>query len=118
MNKYLFSCLLFLCSCICIAQKNQTDAAGLKQGYGEKLDPKTGKLTYKGTFKNNKPQGIFYYYYPGTDSVHSKSEFRQDGKIAYVTMYHLTGKIEAKGKYLNEEKDSVWTFFDERGLLL
>lgn len=98
--------------------KNQTDAAGLKQGYWEKLDAKTGKISYKGTFKNNKPQGVFYYYFPNSDSVRSKSEFRQDGKIAYVTMYHATGKMQAKGKYLNEEKDSVWSFYDEKGILL
>lgn len=98
--------------------KNQTDAAGLKQGYWEKLDTKTGKVSYKGTFKNNKPQGVFYYYYPSSDTVRSKSDFRQDGKIAYVTMYHLTGKIQAKGKYIDEQKDSLWTFYDERGTLL
>ena len=98
--------------------KNQTDAAGLKQGYWEKLDTKTGKISYKGTFKNNKPQGVFYYYYPGMDSVRSKSDFRQDGKIAYVTMYHITGKTQAKGKYINEEKDSVWNFYDDKGKLL
>jgi len=98
--------------------KNQTDAAGLKQGYWEKLDAKTGKISYKGTFKNNKPQGIFYYYYPSSDSVRSKSDFKQDGKIAYVTMYHLTGKMQAKGKYINEQKDSIWTFYDDRGTLI
>src|ERR1700740_3756867 len=102
MFKYYISVLFSVFLCNVIAQtKNQTDAAGLKQGYWEKLDTKTGKISYKGTFKNNKPQGVFYYYYPSTDSVHSKSDFRQDGKIAYVTMYHLTGKIEAKGKYIN-----------------
>jgi antitoxin component YwqK of YwqJK toxin-antitoxin module len=118
--KTILSCILFLCSCICTAQnKNQTDAAGLKQGYWEKLDTKTNKISYKGTFKDNKPQGIFYYYYPAMDSVRSKSEFKQDGKIAYVTMYHLkTGKIQAKGKYINEEKDSVWNFYDEKGILI
>ena len=76
---------------------------------------------WKGQFCliNNKPQGVFYYYYPGSDSVHSKSDFRQDGKIAYVTMYHLTGKMLAKGKYVNEQKDSVWNFYDTlKGILI
>ncbi len=99
--------------------KNQTDAKGLKQGYWEKTDADTKRLIYKGAFKDNKPQGVFYYYYKGTDSLRSKSDFRQDGKVAYVTMYHLTtGKIQAKGKYINEDKDSVWNFYDEKGVLL
>ena len=99
--------------------KNQTDDKGLKQGYWEKMDTKTRKMSYKGNFKDNKPQGIFYYYYKGTDSLRTKTDFRQDGKIAYVTMYHLkTGKIQAKGKYINEEKDSLWSFYYEWGDLL
>ena len=99
--------------------KNQTDANGLKQGYWEKKDDVSGKLIYKGTFKDNKPQGIFYYYYKNSDTVHTKSDFRQDGKIAYVTMYHPTGKLQAKGKYISEEKDSVWNFYDgNKGLLI
>ena len=120
MSKYLVTCILYLVSWLCQAQtNNQTDAKGLKQGYWEKIDTETGKIAYKGTFKDNKPQGIFYYYYKGTDSTRSKSEFRQDGKIAYVTMYHLTtGKPQAKGKYIAEEKDSLWSFYDAKGVLL
>ncbi len=99
--------------------ENKTDAQGRKQGYWEKVDPKTGKIVYKGTFKDNKPQGLFTYYYPETDSVHSKTDFRQDGKIAYVQLFHLvSGKIQAKGKYVNEEKDSTWNFYDERGNII
>lgn len=99
--------------------ENKTDAQGRKQGYWEKTDPQTNKIIYKGSFKDNKPQGLFIYYYAGTDSVHSKSEFRQDGKIAYVKMYYLaSGKLQAQGKYVNEQKDSTWNFYDEKGKLL
>jgi antitoxin component YwqK of YwqJK toxin-antitoxin module len=98
--------------------ENKTDAQGLKQGYWEKVDPKTNKIIYKGTFKDGKPQGTFTYYYENADSVRSKSEFRQDGKVAYVTMFYATGKKEAKGKYVNEQKDSTWNFYDQRGGLL
>lgn len=120
MNKYLIFCTLYLSSWFCQAQtKNQTDTKGLKQGYWEKIDTETGKIAYKGSFKDSKPQGVFYYYYKGMDSIRSKSEFRQDGKIAYVTMYHLTtGKVQAKGKYIAEEKDSLWSFYDAKGVLL
>jgi len=99
--------------------ENKTDAQGRKQGYWEKTDPKTGKMVYKGTFKDNKPEGLFTYYYEGIDSVRSKSDFRQGGIIAYVQMFHLvSGKIQAKGKYINEQKDSVWNFYDERGNII
>ncbi|HEX7414079.1 MAG TPA: hypothetical protein VF411_08530 [Bacteroidia bacterium] len=120
MFKYITTVLFAVIFCKINAQtKNQTDDKGLKQGYWEKIDTETGKISYKGTFKNNKPQGIFSYYYKGTDSLRSKSEFRQDGKVAYATMYHLaTGKIQAKGKYVSEAKDSLWNFYDERGNLL
>ena len=120
LNRFLFILYVMISASSGWTQStNQTDAKGFKQGYWEKIDPQTGKISYKGSFKDNKPQGFFYHYYKGTDSLRSKTEFRQDGKIAYVTMYHLpTGKIQAQGKYSNELKDSVWIFYDERGVLL
>ncbi len=120
MKKYLFSYLLILISCLSVAQtKNHTDARGFKQGVWEKKDEVSQKLIYKGTFKDDKPQGVFYYYYKNSDSLRTKTEFRKNGKIAYVTMHHLTsGKMQAKGKYINEEKDSTWNFYDEKGVLI
>ena len=100
----------------CYSQ-NKTDAKG-KQGYWEKVDPSTKKIIYKGTFKDDKPQGLFTYYYKGMDSVHTKMDFRQDGKIAYAQLFHTTGKIQANGKYIVEQKDSVWNFYDEKGSII
>jgi antitoxin component YwqK of YwqJK toxin-antitoxin module len=121
MKGYVFFVMLwlFVGSYLLIAQdKNKTDAKGLKQGYWEKLDPATKKVLYKGSFKNDKPQGVFYYYHKGTDTLRSKMDFREDGKIAYATLYGINGKIEANGKYVNELKDSVWNFYDGKGVLL
>lgn len=98
--------------------ENKTDEKGRKQGYWEKIDPATKNKIYKGTFKDDKPQGLFVYYYKGMDSVRTKMDFRQDGKIAYAQLYYYTGKIEAKGKYIGEQKDSVWSFYDGAGLLI
>jgi antitoxin component YwqK of YwqJK toxin-antitoxin module len=100
------------------AAQNKTDEKGRKQGYWEKLDPNTKKAIYKGNFKDDKPQGLFTYYYPGMDSVRTKMEFRQDGKIAYAKLYYNNGKMEAKGKYIREQKDSVWNFYDAAGVLI
>lgn len=93
------------------------DASGKKQGYWRKKDDKTNKLLYEGLFKDDKPQGVFKYYYP-FDSVKVIMNFKQDGKIAYSTMFHPTGKKMAYGKYINEQKDSVWTYYDDLGVLI
>ncbi len=94
-----------------------TDAAGKKQGYWKKVDTKTGKLIYEGLFKDDKPQGLFKYYYPH-DSIKAKMFFIKDGKMSYSTMYHITGKKMAYGKYIGEEKDSVWNYYDDKGVLI
>lgn len=93
------------------------DASGKKQGYWKKKDDKTNKLVYEGLFKDDKPQGVFKYYYP-FDSVKVIMNFKQDGKIAYSTMFHPTGKKMAYGKYISEQKDSVWTYYDDKGVLI
>jgi len=94
-----------------------TDASGKKQGYWKKKDEKTSKLLYEGLFKDNKPQGVFKYYYPN-DTLKALMNFKQDGKIAYSTLFHANGKKMAVGKYINEIKDSVWLYYDEKGILI
>ena len=95
-----------------------TDAQGRKQGYWKKVDEKSQKLIYEGMFKDDKPQGIFKYYYP-FDTVKAIIDFKQDGKFAYAKLYHPTGKLMAKGKYVGESiKDSLWTYYDDLGVLM
>ena len=94
------------------------DAKGKKQGYWKKKDEKTNKLIYEGAFKDDKPVGVFKYYYPN-DSIRAIMNFRSGGKIAYAKLFHLNGKRMAEGKYINKEiKDSTWVYYDESGLLL
>ena len=95
--------------------QTQTDANGKKQGYWKKKDDKN-KLIFEGLFKDDKPQGIFKYYYP-FDSIKAVMNFKP-GNVAYSTMFHPTGKKMATGKYINEQKDSVWTYFDDKGVLI
>lgn len=116
MNRYYFIIFSFIFSVSCFSQ-TQTDANGKKQGYWRKKDEKTNKLIYEGLFKDDKPQGIFKYYYPH-DTIKAIMNFKQDGKIAYSTMFHPTGKKMAYGKYIGEDKDSVWTYYDEKSILI
>ncbi len=110
--KYYFALLIILGSGV---YAQTIDATGKKQGYWKKKDEKTNKLVYEGLFKDNKPQGLFKYYYPN-DTLKAKMDFRKDGTISYSTLYHPTGKKMATGKYINELKDSVWIYFDEKGI--
>lgn len=116
MTRFITIILITLFS-IQINAQTQTDASGKKQGYWKKKDEKSGKLIYEGLFKDNIPQGKFKYYYP-FDSIKAIMDFKHDGKIAYSTMFHPNGKKMAYGKYIGENKDSVWTYFDETATLI
>src|ERR1700741_4019477 len=116
MIKQFLTISAFLLAQFVVAQT--VDATGKKQGYWKKKDEKTNKLIYEGLFKDDKPQGVFKYYHPN-DSVKAIMDFKQDGKIAYSKMFHLTtGKRMAYGKYIGEAKDSVWEYYDEAGILI
>lgn len=94
------------------------DASGKKQGYWKKKDDK-GNLVYEGEFKDDKPVGTFKNYYPGDTARRAITYFKNGGDIAYTKMYHqLTGKIMAQGKYIKEQKDSVWIFYDDLGVMI
>jgi antitoxin component YwqK of YwqJK toxin-antitoxin module len=116
MTKYIYLWLFLGIFCLAFSQ-NQTDANGKKQGYWKKKDEKSNKLIYEGLFKDDKPQGLFKYYYPH-DTVRALTNFKLDGKMAYSTLFHPNGKKMASGKYIGEEKDSVWNYFDESGTLI
>ena len=94
-----------------------TDGQGRKQGYWKKTDDK-GKLIYEGLFKDDVPVGKFKYYYPN-DSVRAVMFFRNEGKSAYVRLFHMNGKRMGEGRYVGKEiKDSTWTYYDELGVLI
>ncbi|HQQ93969.1 MAG TPA: hypothetical protein PLQ93_05405 [Bacteroidia bacterium] len=114
--KHLLS--LTICLCLNLAYTQTKDAQGRKQGYWKKTDEKTGKLIYEGNFKDDQPVGTFKYYHIN-DSIKSIIVFNPDGKSAYATHYHMSGKRMACGKYSGKEiKDSVWTYYDEAGVLI
>ena len=50
---------------------NELDASGKKQGIWTKTY-KNGNLRYRGQFKDDKPQGLFYYYFSSGESQAEK----------------------------------------------
>jgi antitoxin component YwqK of YwqJK toxin-antitoxin module len=88
---------------------NKTDEKGLKQGSWKKLD-ENGTCVYVGQFKDDKPYGSFTYF--DTDGrIMTKMDFRNGGSIAYGKMYFANGFLQAEGKYVNQQKDSIWKFY-------
>jgi antitoxin component YwqK of YwqJK toxin-antitoxin module len=110
------TCIFSIISLFSFAQLNQVDAKGKKQGVWEKKYPNSNAYEYKGQFKDDKPIGTFYYYYPSTKK---KAIIQHDEKTgrAVAKLFHESGVDLAYGIYINQLKDSVWTYYGPSGKL-
>ena len=101
---------------ILVAQDfNQTDANGLKQGKWKKLYSNQ-RVRYEGQFKDDKPYGLFKYYYEN-GKLQATNNHVGNGTVANH-VYHPNGKIKAKGIFREQKKDSLWQYFNENELLV
>jgi len=88
---------------------NQTDMNGYKQGYWKKYYD-DGVLRYKGFFQNNKPVGHLTRYYDSGKKM-ADVEYSSDGITSYATLYYQTGSLAAEGKFVHQDKDSLWKYY-------
>ena len=95
---------------------NQTDAQGRKQGVWKKPYKGSRVFRFVGQFKDDVPYGKFVYYYE-TGEVEAVVNFSNNGKVTRSKMYHRSGYMMAQGKYVDQKKDSVWVYYDDRGLI-
>lgn len=100
-----------------VAQQNQTDEQGRKQGNWVKY--KDGVKFYEGEFKDDKPIGNFLRYYR-SGRLSSKSSFSEEGKRCDAEIYYDKRKnpLKAKGVYINQQKDSLWLYYNNEGVLV
>jgi antitoxin component YwqK of YwqJK toxin-antitoxin module len=108
--------VLFL-SCNFVFGQNLTDSKGKKQGAWSKTYPNSRILQYKGAFKDDKPVGIFTYYYL-SNSVKAVIEHQSNSNRSVAKMYHENGKLMSVGIYRNLKKDSLWYNYNEAGFLI
>ncbi len=118
-NKALAGLLTFIIVFISIAMEaqeissdtiwNQTDMNGYKQGYWKKYYD-TGLLRYKGFFCNNRPFGHLTRYYESGGKM-ADIEYPSDGITSYATLYYQDGSLAAQGKFIRQEKDSLWKYY-------
>lgn len=117
--KRVLMVILFVLPLMLFAQNrslnNFTDANGLKQGTWKVRHESSQAIRYIGQFKDNKPYGLFKYYYK-SGVLSAVMEFNNNRSS--VTMYHENGIVMSVGKYQNQLKDSVWYFFNNRNELL
>jgi len=110
--KNLFVVIFVLFSVLAFSQgENKTDAKGQKQGEWKKYH-KNGMLRYVGSFKNDKPIGVFKYYY---DTGKLQVEMTHLKSKSYAKVHYETGEVKAVGKYVNQKKDSTWVYYDLDG---
>lgn len=93
---------------------NQTDKKGMKQGKWRKNHEETGTIRYTGQFKDNMPVGSFHYY-DQNGSLQTKMVHGDSGR-AFCTMFYPDSGVMARGIYINQVKDSTWTFYNEDGV--
>ncbi len=91
--------------------------AGFGQGFGTKNGPwqstyPDGSLKSKGQFKNDVPYGEFVYFYK-SGKTKATMDYRDNGKIAYNTSLYESGQLMAQGKYVNQLKDSIWSYYGD-----
>lgn len=108
-------CMLFAVLTV-EAQVNQRDSKGRKQGVWQKNYPKSNAFEYKGQFKDDKPVGTFYYYYPSS-KIKAIVKHDPNSNRSSCVMYQESGVIFAQGIYRNQLKDSIWMNYGPSGRL-
>ncbi|MFM6933854.1 MAG: toxin-antitoxin system YwqK family antitoxin [Flavobacteriales bacterium] len=110
--KYLV--VFLLCLNAAYGQVNQVDAKGLKQGLWYKNYPGTKIHIYEGVFKDDKPVGIFKYYYE-SGSIKAIVDNKPNSSLSLVKMYFENEALMSEGCYWNQKKDSIWLNYNEHG---
>jgi len=105
-NYILLSGLLFALGSFCQEKQNFTDATGLKQGFWIKRQP-GGNPVYEGFFLDNKPVGQWKRYHDA-GGLKALIHYISGSDSAMAILYDVSGKIIARGIYLNEKRTGVW----------
>jgi len=117
LKSIIFTISLLLMTAQVIAQQNQTDDQGRKQGEWTKF--KDGVKAYEGQFVDDYPVGEFLRYYR-SGRLLSKSQYSEEGSKCFVEFFYdeRKSKTKAKGLYTNQEKDSLWLLYNDLGVLI
>ena len=114
MMRFLFNGLLwtvFMLSGVALQGQNQLDEQGRKTGPW-KVEYENGRILYEANFKEGRPVGELVRYYE-SGAVRARMMFDTLEDRSFTRMYYKNGKHAAEGWYVDQVKDSVWTYYSE-----
>ena len=95
---------------------NRRDEQGQRQGPWRGYFS-SGSIRYEGNFVDDKPTGVFKYYYPQgqlrAQLIHEPGE-----EAVEATYYHRNRSILGNGKYVDQQMQGKWLFYNEQGVLV
>ncbi|MCU0457944.1 MAG: hypothetical protein MUE37_02495 [Bacteroidales bacterium] len=109
MNRHLSILIALTLLSIPALTQNLTDQAGKKQGPWVRKYP-DGKIMYEGTFKDDKPIGLFKRY-TEEGLLLSELTYTAGKDEATAVFYYGDGKKAAEGKYVSRKKEGLWKFW-------
>ncbi len=96
---------------LAIQGQNLVDEEGLKTGHW-KVEYPNGRTLYEADFVEGRPMGEMLRYYEN-GVLRARMLFERESERSYVYMFYNSGKPSAEGWYLNQVKDSVWTYYSD-----
>jgi len=108
MRFLIITCIL-LASAQTVSAQNQLDEQGRKSGRW-KVDHPNGRTLYEADFFEGRPVGEMIRYYEN-GVIRARMMFDSTGIRSYARMFFENGDEAAHGWYVNQRKDSVWTYF-------
>jgi antitoxin component YwqK of YwqJK toxin-antitoxin module len=115
--KQLLGILILMTAVFSYGQEyNKVDSKGRKQGEWRKAHEGFNVYQYKGQFKDDKPIGVFKYFYTNA-KLKAVVDHGDGSGRAEAYFYHENGKIMSHGIYTNMKKDSIWSNYGPSGRL-
>lgn len=108
-QKLLFVLLFF--GTIAVQGQNILDEEGRKTGHW-RVEYPGGKPLYEADFVEGRPVGEMIRYYENS-VVKARMFFLPGSDTTRARLYFNNSKPAAEGLYVNQLKDSVWTFYSE-----
>ena len=110
MNRALIICLLSLGG-IALQGQNLVDEEGRKTGHW-KVEYSNERTLYEADFMEGRPVGEMVRYHEN-GAVRARVIFETGSQRSYAFLFYESGKPAAEGWYLDQSKDSVWTYYSE-----